>query len=301
MIAAIIQISPVFLDKQKTWEKLKLKIQETIENGAGLITWGETIIPGYPEWIWHSDNAKLNDEGKKKAYHKYWKESLTMDDQIINEMKELTRDNDAILMGGVAEKEGGSIYCALITIQRGKLIGKHRKIKPTYEERLIWADGDGSGLKVFDSSIGKIGGLNCWENWIPHARAALHDQGEMVHVSVWPGDISLTEQISKFMANEGRSWIISASGMIKSEDFNHLDIEDFPMKMEMIESGEIYQNGGSMIIDPKGTVVAGPLIDEEGILYAEMNQDVVIQERHNFDYSGHYSRKDIFEMNIRKP
>lgn len=300
MIAAVVQISPIFLDKQKTWVKLKLKIQEAIVNGAELITWGETLIPGYPQWVGHTDGAKFNDEGQKKAYRKYWEESLTMDDSIITEMKDLTQDNEIMLMGGIAEKDGGSIYCTLITVQGGKVLGKHRKIKPTYEERLVWADGDGSGLKVFDSPIGKIGGLNCWENWIPYARAALHDLGEMIHVSVWPGSISLTKNISKFMAKEGRSWIISASGILRKEDFNHLNIEDFPMKTEMMESREIYQNGGSMIVDPKGVIVAGPLIDDEGIIYAEMNLDIVIQERHNFDYSGHYSRKDIFDVKIRK-
>lgn len=301
MIAAIIQISPVFLDKQKTWDKLKLKIQEAIVNRADLITWGETLIPGYPQWISHSNGAKFNDEGQKKAYHKYWKESLEIDDPIINEMKELTSENDIILMGGIAEKEGASIYCTLITIQNGKLIGKHRKMKPTYEERLVWADGDGCGLAVFDSQIGKIGGLNCWENWIPFARAALHDLGEMIHVSVWPGSINLTKDISKFMAMEGRSWIIAASGLMKKEDFIHLQVDDFPMKTMMLESRDIYQDGGSMIVNPRGEIVAGPLIDEEGILYAELNQDLVIQERHNFDYSGHYSRKDIFDLKIRKP
>jgi nitrilase len=172
-------------------------------------------------------------------------------------------------------------------------------VKPTYEERLVWADGDGSGLKVFESPAGKIGGLNCWENWIPYCRAALHEQGEMIHVSVWPGSMALTKNISRFMAMEGRSWIISASGMIRNIDFNHLNAEDFPMKQKMMENRDIYQNGGSMIVNPKGKIVAGPLIDKEGILYAEISLEMVIEERQNFDYSGHYSRKDIFDFSIR--
>ena len=117
MIAAIIQISPIFLDKQKTWDKLKLKIQEAIVNGANLITWGETLIPGYPQWVSQSNGSKFNDEKQKKAYNKYWKESLPIDDPIINEMKELTNGTDIMLMGGIAEKESSSIYCTLITIK----------------------------------------------------------------------------------------------------------------------------------------------------------------------------------------
>lgn len=299
MIASIIQIAPVFLDKQKTWDKLKLKVQEAIVNGADLITWGETLIPGYPQWVSHTNGAAFNDEAQKKAYSKYWQEALLIDDPIIMEMKDLTHDNNVILMGGIAEQDGGSIYCTLLTIQNGKLLGRHRKIKPTYEERLVWADGDSQGLKLYDSAAGKIGGLNCWENWIPHCRAVLHDLGEMIHVSVWPGSIELTKNISKFMAKEGRSWIISASGMIQSKDFEHLNEEEFPLKQSMMEGNKIYQNGGSMIVDPTGKIVAGPLIDEEGILYAEIDEDTVIQERHNFDYSGHYSRKDIFQLKIK--
>ncbi|MHA2100414.1 MAG: carbon-nitrogen hydrolase family protein [Candidatus Kariarchaeaceae archaeon] len=300
MIVSIIQISPIFLDKQETWKKLKSKIQEAIVNGAELITWGETLIPGYPQWVSQANGAQFNNEAQKKAYNKYWKESVVIDGPIIAEMKEITRDNEVMLMGGIAEQDGASIYCTLITIKNGGLLGRHRKVKPTYEERLVWADGDGLGLKVYDTPAGKIGGLNCWENWIPYCRVALHNQGEMIHVSVWPGSMALTKNISKFMALEGRSWIISASGMIQSKDFDHLDEKDFPMKQIMIEGRDTYQNGGSMIVDPKGKVVAGPLISEEGILYAEINQNMVIEERHNFDYSGHYSRKDIFDFSIKE-
>ena len=300
MIVSIIQIAPVFLDKKKTWEKLKIKIQEAVANGAELITWGETLIPGYPQWVSQAGGAKFNDDDHKRAYSKYWKEALTIDDPIIMEMQDITRDNDIMLMGGIAERSGGSIYCTLITIQNGELLGRHRKVKPTYEERLVWADGDAQGLKVYDTSAGRIGGLNCWENWIPYCRAALHEQGEMIHVSVWPGSINLTKDISRYMAKEGRSWIISASGLIRSEDFEHLNEKEFPLKQAMINGRDIYQNGGSMIVDPKGEIVAGPLIDEEGILYADIDENTVIQERHNFDYSGHYSRKDIFELRINK-
>ncbi|MCE7734751.1 MAG: carbon-nitrogen hydrolase family protein, partial [Candidatus Heimdallarchaeota archaeon] len=265
------------------------------------ITWGETLIPGYPQWLSQAGGARFDDKDQKIAYTKYWKESLRIDDPIIIEMKELTRGNDVMLMGGIAEQDGGSIYCTLLTIQHGELLGRHRKIKPTYEERLVWADGDAEGLKVYDSAVGKIGGLNCWENWIPYCRAALHDQGEMVHVSVWPGSIDTTKTIAKFMAKEGRSWVIAASGMIRSKDFEHLNGKEFPLKQAMIDGRETYQNGGSMIVDPKGNVVAGPLIDEEGIIYADIDEDIVIQERQNFDYSGHYSRKDIFELRVNKP
>ena len=135
------------------------------------------------------------------------------------------------MMGGVAEKSSGSTYCTLITInENGELINRHRKIKPTFEERLVWADGDGKGLKTVPFKGYKIGGLNCWENQIPYARAALHKQNELLHVAVWPGSDGITKNITKFIAKEGRYWVISASSLLRTEDLINISEDDFPVK-----------------------------------------------------------------------
>ncbi|MHA2131344.1 MAG: nitrilase-related carbon-nitrogen hydrolase, partial [Promethearchaeota archaeon] len=192
------------------------------------------------------------------------------------------------------EKYGGSIYCCLLTISKeGEILGRHRKVKPTYRERLVWADGDGLGLKTYQLSDVKIGGLNCWENWLPLARAKLHLQEETLHVAVWPGSLNNTQDITRFIALEGRSWVISISGLLRGSDISHLDEVIFPIK-EMVNFSRFLHNGGSMIVDPKGKVVSGPLVDEEGIIYADIDPIVAIEERHNLDISGHYSRFDIF-------
>jgi nitrilase len=210
-------------------------------------------------------------------------------------MKSLGKELDIMMMGGIAEKYGGSIYCCLITVNsEGKLLGRHRKVKPTYRERLVWADGDGLGVKTYKLKDLRVGGLNCWENWLPLARAKLHLQEELLHVAVWPGSIKNTEDITRFIALEGRSWVISVSGLFRSSDVSHLDKEDFPIKDIMESYKRYWQNGGSMVVNPKGEVVAGPLIDKEGIVYADIDPIVAIQERHDFDISGHYSRFDIF-------
>ncbi|MFX0184374.1 MAG: carbon-nitrogen hydrolase family protein [Candidatus Hodarchaeota archaeon] len=291
-----IQIAPIFLDAQKTWEKLHLFIKEASSNGAELITWGEALIPGYPQWLSPSGGAKFDSPEQKKAYRKYWGESIKLDDStIITEMREIAREMNVMLMGGIAEKEGGSIYCTLITINpAGKILGRHRKIKPTYEERLVWADGDRSGMVTYELKGIKVGGLNCWENWLPLARVTLHLQEEILHVAVWPGSLKLTQDITRFIALEGRSWVISTSGLLRSKDFSHLNENEFPMKQIMEARSESWQNGGSMIVNPKGIIVGGPLIDKEGIVYAEIDPLVAIEERQNFDISGHYSRFDIF-------
>ena len=295
-----IQIAPVFLDAKKTWKKLKDYISEAHSNGAELVTWSETLIPGYPAWISITGGAKFNDPNQKKAYAKYWNEAISLEnDKIIYEMKELAKDLGLMFMGGVAEKSGGSIYCTLLTIDsNGEIVGRHRKIKPTYSERLVWADGDKLGLRTHLLKDIKIGGLNCWENWLPLARAALHLQEEIIHVAVWPGSLRLTEDITRFIALEGRSWVISTSGVLRQSDFTHLKEEEFPLKQQMQSSDYKWINGGSMIVDPKGKIISGPLVDEEGIIYADADPLLAVQERHNFDISGHYSRFDIFNKPI---
>ena len=293
---ASIQIAPIFLDAQKTWKKLANKIVEAKSNDVDLVTWGETLIPGYPQWISPSGGARFNDAEQKKAYAKYWQEAIKLDNsEIIIEMKTLAKKLEIMMMGGIAEKFGGSIYCTLLTIgQDGDILGRHRKIKPTYEERLVWADGDRLGLKTYDLKNIKVGGLNCWENWLPLARATLHLQEEILHVAVWPGSLRSTQDITRFIALEGRSWVASTSGLLRPTDFSHLDESNFPMKGIMENRTDSWQNGGSMIVDPTGKIVAGPLIDEEGILYADIDPFLAIQERQNLDISGHYSRFDIF-------
>jgi predicted amidohydrolase len=293
---ASIQIAPIFLDAQKTWKKLVSKIVEAKSNDVDLVTWGESLIPGYPQWISPSGGAKFNDTDQKRAYAKYWQEAIKLDDsEIITEMKILAKELNIMMMGGIAEKYGSSIYCTLLTIgQDGQVLGRHRKIKPTYEERLVWADGDRLGLKTHDLKSIKVGGLNCWENWLPLARAALHIQEEILHIAVWPGSLGTTQDITRFIALEGRSWVVSTSGLLRPTDFSHLDESEFPMKSVMENRTDSWQNGGSMIVDPKGKIVAGPLINEEGILYAEIDPLLAIQERQNLDISGHYSRFDIF-------
>ncbi|UCH36989.1 MAG: carbon-nitrogen hydrolase family protein [Candidatus Bathyarchaeota archaeon] len=299
---ACIQIAPVFLDAERTWNKLSRYITEAALNNAELITWGETLIPGYPIWVSYSNGARFNDQLQKKVYAKYWKEAIHLSQsKIINEMKTQVKQNNIMLIGGISEKESGSIYCTLITIgQSGELLGRHRKIKPTYEERLVWADGDHHGLRTYELKGVHVGGLNCWENWLPLARAALHLQEEIIHVAVWPGSYRTTRDISRFIALEGRSWVLSTSGLIRSRDFQHLSVREFPVKQQVSSVDDNLQDGGSMIVNPKGEIVAGPLINEEGILYYDIDPRLAIEERQNLDISGHYSRFDIFNKPLKQ-
>jgi nitrilase len=297
MKVAVIQMSPVFLDKQASWKKLKTLILEAIGEGASVITWGETLIPGYPVWMGLTDSARWDNPDQKRAYATYAREAVRLDGSIVEEMRKISLENGVMLMGGILEGGGSSVYATLLTIGfEGEILGRHRKIKPTFDERLLWADGDTEGLRTYETPEGRIGGLNCWENWIPLTRAALHQEGEMIHVAVWPGSYSLTKDITRFMALEGRSWILSACGVYRGEDFGHLSLDDFPMRDEMMSAGGIH-SGGSLIANPIGEIIAGPLPDyEEGILYADVDRRTVLEERQNFDYSGHYGRPDLLRV-----
>jgi nitrilase len=299
-----IQIAPVFLDSKKTFEKLSGYIRDAHENEAKLVSWGETLIPGYPFWLGASGAAKWNDSDQKKTFSKYWREAIDLTNSvIISDMKKLAKELKIMMIGGIAEKSSGSTYATLITInEEGKLINRHRKMKPTYAERLVWADGDGLGLNTVPFQGYKIGGLNCWENWIPYARAALHKQNELLHVAVWPGNDVVTRDITKFIAMEGRYWVLSVSGLIRTEDLLHLSEKEFPVRKLLnleAKKGKFWQNGGSVIADPKGNYLDKPLKEKEGIIYADIDFLIAIEERQNFDYSGHYSRFDIFNDPLR--
>ena len=291
---AVLQVAPVFLNATATWEKIKSRALEAIAGGAEVLVWGESLIPGYPNW----PSFDLS-QRQETLYALYWDQALTLDGPIIADVKAFAKEHNVMLMGGIAEREGGSTFATAITVgANGELLGRHRKLKPTWKERLVWADGDGAGLKTYETKIGRIGILNCWENWLPLARAVLHQQGEFIHVSVWPGNENLVKDIGRFIALEAKSWSIVACGLLRSSDMAGLDPDLVPFKDEMMAYRDVWQNGGSRIIAPNGEVVAGPLFNEEGVIMADLDARAVIEARQLLDHSGHYSRADILSLQV---
>lgn len=293
---AVLQVAPVYLDCWATWEKLKEFGDRAVAHGAELLTWGESLIPGYPNWT-----AVDTTEAQAPVYARYWDQAVTLDGALVADMREFAKTRAVMLIGGVAERENGTVYCTLLTIGAdGQLLGRHRKLKPANLERTVWGDGDGVGLRTYETKIGKIGGLNCRENWLPLARAALHQQGEFVHVGVWPGSDRLAGDITRFIALEGRSWSIAACGLLRSSDMAHLSAEEFPLRDAMLSRKSTWQDGGSRIVSPSGEVVAGPLIGEEGIISARLTARAVVEARQALDSSGHYSRSDVLRLEVRQ-
>jgi nitrilase len=186
----------------------------------------------------------------------------------------------------------------LVYIDRtGEIKSVHRKLTPTYEERLVWSPGDGNGLQVHTLEPFSVGGLNCWENWMPMSRTALYGMGENLHIAVWPGEERNTHDITRFIAKESRSFVVSASGLMKVEDFP----KDTPHLDEILKNApEVLADGGSCIAAPDGSWVVPPVTGKEELIIADLDFNRVLEERQNFDVAGHYSRPDVTRLTVNR-
>ena len=298
----IAQIAPVWLNRNQTLRKI-IKYTELAGNkGCQLVTFGEALLPGYPFWIERTNGAEFNSKIQKDLHAHYIDQSVDIDAGDLDPLCEAaSKSNIAVYLGCIdkaADRGRHSLYCTMVYIDPKKGIQSvHRKLMPTYEERLTWAPGDGHGLRVHKLGAFTIGGLNCWENWMPLARASLYAQGEDLHVALWPGGIHNTSDITRFMARESRSYIISASAIMRPKDFPqttpHLD-------KILSNSTGFLANGGSCIAGPDGEWVVEPNIEEEKLITAEIDHQRVRAERQNFDPVGHYSRPDVLELKLNR-
>lgn len=294
MKIAAVQAAPIFMDTSATTDKLLVLLREAASNGAELIVFPEVFLPGYPIWLRAPDIAH-NDELLEIGHIAYLKSAIAIDGPEIEAIvAEATTLGVAVYLG-VAERasSGGSVYASLVTIHPNKgVINVHRKMKPTFHERLLWADGDAHGLQVHQWKDINIGGLNCFENWQPLARQALYEQGEQLHVATWPGDLDVTDKITQFIALEGRMYVTSVSGVLRSSDIP----SSFPLKKYITKGRDLINNGGSMIVAPDGSALAGAVVGEETILYAEVLVDTVIGARMKLDPAGHYARPELLRL-----
>ena len=296
------QISPVWLDKNKTIDKIISYIDEAGKLDCELLVFGEGLLPGYPFWLSFSNGAEFNSKFHKEIQAHYISNSVEIQFGDLDSICESAKKNKlAIYLGTIerAEDRGGhSLYCSLVYInEHGDIKSVHRKLQPTYEERLTWAAGDGHGLRVHSLKKFTLGGLNCWENWMPLSRSALYGQGENLHVAVWPGNEYNTVDITRFAAIEGRSYVLGVCSLMSKNDFP----TDTPHYEELIKlAPEQMANGGSCIAGPDGNWIIPPTTLKEGLLTAELDFNFVLEERHNFDVAGHYSRPDVTQLTLNQ-
>ncbi len=299
---ALAQISPIWSDKTATLKKVEHYIVEAASKKVELIVFGETLLPGYPFWVTLTDGAQFNSTIQKELHAHYAHNAIIIEKGDLDSICNLAEKHKIAIYIGILERPqdrgGHSVYASLVYINElGEIKSVHRKLQPTYEERLTWAPGDGNGLLVHPLKAFTLGGLNCWENWMPLPRAALYGQGENLHVAVWPGSDYNTKDITRFIARESRSYVISVSSLMKKEDFPtdtpHLD-------KILMNAPDILSNGGSCIAGPDGEWILEPVLHQEGLLIEILDFNRVLQESQNFDPVGHYSRPDVTQLHINR-
>lgn len=276
--------------------------KEAGKQGCELLVFGEALLPGYPFWIGLTKATEFDSKMQKEIHAHYIRNAVQIDlgdlDELCNLAKFLKM---AIYLGVVeraADRGGHSLYCSLVYIDsKGEIGSVHRKLQPTYDERLTWSPGDGNGLRVHPLKQFTVGGLNCWENWMPLSRTALYAMGEDLHVAVWPGSDHNTRDITRFIARESRSYVISVSGLMRKSDFP----EDTPYFEEILkEAPDILTNGGSCIARPDGEWLVEPIVNQEGLFVHSIDFNRVLEERQNFDPVGHYSRPDVTKLVVNR-
>ena len=296
---AAAQLTPVFLNKEKTIEKACEAISEAGKNGAELIVFPEAFISGYPDWVWLIPNSKgkmLND-----LYVRLVENAISVPDDSTDKLCKSAKTAGINVVMGMNErntdKSGASLYNSILFISNeGKIAGIHRKLMPTGGERLIWAQGNGTSLRAYDTSAGRIAGLICWENFMPLARTAIYETGaQILAAPTWdksPNWLQSMQHISR----EGGLFVVSTCMAIKIDDIP----DDFEFKKLYAEGIEWINPGNSCIVDPKGQFIAGPLKEKQDILYADLNMNDIIEAKRMFDVAGHYSRPDVFNFSINK-
>lgn len=298
MKAALAQISPVLLDREATSSKAIEAIKLAASKGSSLVAFGETFLPAYPLWISRTNGARFDAQDQKELHALYLQESVQIERGDLNPICSAAKENNIWVVIGIAEKPldrgGHSIFASAVTINNhGKIVSTHRKLMPTYEERLSWATGDAHGLVAHECNEFRIGTLNCWENWMPLPRATLQAQGVNLHIAIWPGSVDNTKDITRFVARESRSYVLSASTLIRASDIP----SKIPSRDRIItDESDIIHNGGSAAANPDGSWLLKPQPDIEDVFIVDLDPAFIDRERQNFDPSGHYSRPELLNL-----
>ena len=298
--AAVVQAAPVLFDRQASTAKACSLIAEAAGQGARLIIFPEAFIPAYPRGFSFGMVVGSRAPAGRDLWERYWANSVEVPGPVTDQLGAAARAANAYVVMGVIERDRdssrGTLYCTLLYFgPDGRLLGKHRKLKPTGAERLIWGEGDASTLTVINSEFGKVGGLICWENYMPLARMAMYSQGVEIYVAPTADARDSWQATLRHIACEGRCFVLGCNQFVTKA----MIPADLPGIEEMANQPEVMCRGGSAIVSPLGDVLAGPLYDQEGILTAELNLAEVARGKLDFDVVGHYARPDVFDFGVR--
>jgi nitrilase len=293
---AIAQVAPRFLDLDGSLDRAEVAVKRAGAAGARLVVFGETWLPGYP--VWADRGIPWEDEATKAAFARLHRNAVEIPGPAVHRLAAAAREHEMHVVIGVNERDPrfsrGTLYNTLLFLSdRGEVLGAHRKLVPTHSERVIWGRGDGSTLVVADTPLGRIGGLICWEHWMPLARFAMHAKGEQVHVAVWPDAPENHHLASRSYAFEGRCFVVCAAGFLTLDDVP----DDVPVRgvLEEIAEDGVLLPGGSGVIGPDGAWIAGP-VEGEALVVAEIDLERIAEEQQALDAAGHYHRPDVFRV-----
>ncbi|MCG8616833.1 MAG: carbon-nitrogen hydrolase family protein [Desulfobacterales bacterium] len=297
--AAVVQAASVLFDRAGSVEKACDLVAEAGANGAELVLLPEAFIPGYPRGFSFGMRIGSRNEAGRDLWQRYWDNAMDINGPEVGMLGKAAKKAGVYLAIGVIERNGASagetLYCSMLYFSpKGELMGIHRKLKPTGSERLIWGEGDGSTLPVFPTDLGKIGGLICWENYMPLARTAIYGQGVEIYLAPTADSRENWQATMRHIACEGRCFVLGCNQYVTKDMYP----ADLPTIEELDDQPDVMCRGGSVIVSPFGEVMAGPLWDEEGILYADLDLAEVTRAKIDFDITGHYARPDVFELKV---
>tara|TARA_R110000796_G_scaffold252596_1_gene388480 strand:+ start:135621 stop:136553 length:933 start_codon:yes stop_codon:yes gene_type:complete len=295
---AVVQAAPILFDLEKTLAKTAHLVTEAASKGAQLVLFPEAFISVYPRGLSFGTVVGSRSTEGRETWLKYWDSSIEVPSKATEQLGEMAKKAKVFLVLGVNEKDtvSGTMYCTVLYFSpEGQLMGKHRKLKPTAAERIVWGEGDGSTLSTFNTPLGKMGGLICWENYMPLARMAMYQKGVQLYLAPTADSRENWQHTLKHIALEGRCFVLGCNQFVTKSIYP----KDLPGIADLDQQPEIMSSGGSVIIAPTGEVLVGPLWDEEGILTAEIDMDEIIKSKLDFDSVGHYARNDVFSLTVK--
>jgi len=294
---ACVQAEPAILDRERTLDRLEELAAEAAGNGAELVVFPETFVPVYPSSRWAKAFAGWQNDGAKATFARIAQNSIAVGSPEERRLGAAAKELGVWLVTGVNEVDPvrpGTIYNSLLYhAPDGELALHHRKLVPTNHERLIWGQGDGRGLHTVETGFGRVGGLICWENYMPLARTALYESGVEIYIASTADDSDAWQATLVHIARESRAYVVAPCHFQRASSYP----SDFALASELA-GDDLLGHGGSAILAPNGSYLAGPLHAEEGILYAELDPSLLLAERQRFDAVGHYSRPDVLRLEV---
>ena len=294
--AAVVQAAPVGFDREATLDKAERLVAEAAATGATLVVFPEAFVSCYPRGLNFGAVVGSRTPDGRDDFRRYWESSVDVPGPVVDQLAAMAGEHGVYLVMGVIERDGGTLYCTVLFFDpSGTYLGKHRKLMPTAAERLVWGYGDGSTLPVFDTDIGKLGAVICWENYMPMLRMAMYSKGIQIYCAPTADQRDSWIASMQHIACEGRCFVLSCNQFARRSDYPDdyaLGGDDDPQR--------ILSRGGSVIVSPLGEILAGPTFDGEAILTADIDLDEIARGKYDFDVVGHYARPDIFQLHVNE-